>query len=81
MNLMTTALLAALASPQAAETNAPSLPEPATARRVMEAQLDKAPPAQTERRRQSDAERERLMKLYLDAMGQPPERRAPEGAK
>lgn len=51
--------------------------EAPTARSVMQVQLDKAPPPQSERRQQSDAERERLMKIYLDAMGKPLERRSP----
>ncbi|ODS92260.1 MAG: hypothetical protein ABS49_13485 [Erythrobacter sp. SCN 62-14] len=88
MSLIATLLLASLASAPdtpAAEVDAPAAarapaappPEAPTARSVMQVQLDKAPPPQSERRQQSDAERERLMKIYLDAMGKPPERRSP----
>jgi len=70
---------AALPTAQAPAALPPAAPPPEapTARSVMQVQLDKAPPPQSERRQQSDAERERLMKIYLDAIGKPPERRSP----
>jgi len=70
---------AALPTAQAPAALPPAEPplEAPTARSVMQVQLDKAPPPQSERRQQSDAERERLMKIYLDAMGKPLERRSP----